>query len=451
MPPTVTLTITTGKLSGKQYIFDNRSTCIIGRNDDCNLQIADNIDMKISRYHCLLDINPPEIRIRDLGSLNGTYINGKIIGQRKSEETPEAAAKIVFPEYDLTNNDQVQIGDIIFDIGVEQEIEKQKTPNIPIPAENKPENKKPHIFNIIQNLFNLASQGNQNLKVISNYQIIKSLGEGGCGEVFLAQHQKTKQLVALKIMLPAVAATEKGVRMFLRETENSKYLQHPNVVQLLDYGFAENTFFFTMEYCEGGDVWDLMEKLGGSLPVNIAVDITLQILDGLIYAHNVEVPYVRLADGRLGKGKGLVHRDLKPNNIFITKINGKMVVKIGDYGLAKAFDLAGLSGQTFTGAKMGTPLFMPRQQVLDFKHSLPEVDVWASAACLYNMLTGKFPRDFDRHPWASILNNHPVPIHQRDHSIPEKLAEVIDLALTEKPQIYFQTALEFKEALLKAV
>ncbi|MFM2061936.1 MAG: Serine/threonine-protein kinase pkn6 [Cyanobacteriota bacterium] len=447
MPPTVTLTITTGKLSGKQYIFDNRSTCIIGRNDDCNLQIADNIDMKVSRYHCLFDINPPEIRIRDLGSLNRTYVNGKKIGQRKAGDTPEQAAKNLLPEYNLGNRDQVQIGHIIFNVAVEAEVEKQQTPNLPQP----PENQKPNFLDIIKNILNLANTGNQNLKVISNYQIIKSLGQGGCGEVFLAQHQKTQKLVALKIMLPAVAATEQGVKMFLREIENSKCLQHLNVIQCLDYDFAGNTFFFAMEYCEGGDVWDLMEKLGGSLPINIAVDIILQVLDGLDYAHNVEVPYVRLADGRLGKGKGLVHRDLKPNNIFITKINGKMVVKIGDYGLAKAFDLAGLSGQTFTGTKMGTPVFMPRQQVLDFKHSLPEVDVWASAACLYNMLTGKFPRDFDGDPWSSILNNHPIPIRQRDHSIPEKLADVIDLALTEKPQIYFPTAVEFKEALLRCI
>jgi len=390
MPSTVTLTITTGKLSGKQYIFDNRSTCIIGRGEDCNLQIADNIDMTVSRYHCLLDINPPEIRIRDLGSLNGTMVNDKIIGQRKAEETPEEAAKIAFPEYDLGNNDQVIVGDIIFDIGVETELEKQKTPNFIV----KEENNKPNFFDIIKNLLNLASQGNQNLQVIANYHLIKSLGQGGCGEVFLAQHTQTKKLVALKLMLPQVAAKEQGVKMFLRETENTKFLQHPHVVQLLDYGYAENTFFFTMEYCEGGDVWDLMEKLGGRLPVNMAVDITLQILDGLIYAHNVEVPYVRLADGRLGKGKGLVHRDLKPNNIFITNIDGKIIVKIGDYGLAKAFDLAGLSGQTLTDTKMGTPVFMCRQQVLDFKHALPEVDVWASAACLYNMLTGDFPRNF---------------------------------------------------------
>jgi hypothetical protein len=160
---------------------------------------------------------------------------------------------------------------------------------------------------------------------------------------------------------------------------------------------------------------------------------------------------VKLADGRLGKGKGLVHRDLKPNNIFITKVNGKMVAKIGDYGLSKAFDLAGLSGHTFTGAKMGTPAFMCRQQLLDLKNSLPEVDVWASAACLYNMLTGYFPRDFVGEPWTCVLRNDAVPIRKRDSSIPEKLAEVIDLALIEKPKIHFQTAADFKAALLKCV
>jgi pSer/pThr/pTyr-binding forkhead associated (FHA) protein len=168
MPSTVTLTITTGKLSGKQYIFDSRSTCIIGRGEDCNLQIADNIDMKVSRYHCLLDINPPEMRIRDLGSLNGTIVNGKKIGQRKAGESPEEALKAVFPEYDLSNNDQVVVGDIIFDISTETELEKQKTPYISVEEENN----KPNFFDIIKNLLNLANQGNQNLQKISNLNSI---------------------------------------------------------------------------------------------------------------------------------------------------------------------------------------------------------------------------------------------------------------------------------------
>jgi serine/threonine protein kinase len=239
--------------------------------------------------------------------------------------------------------------------------------------------------------------------------------------------------------------------MFLQATENIKMLQHDNIVQLFDYGFAENAFFLIMEYFPGGNVWDLMQKSGWRLPLKTAVDITVQVLEGLIYAHSVAVPRMQLDHEKLNQAKGLVHQDLKPNNILISQINDELEVKIGDYGLSKAFDLAGLSGQTLTGTKTGTPAFMPRQQVLDFKHELPEIDIWATAACLYNLLTGYFPRDFTGDPWLSVLQNKPVPIRQRNNSIPKKLADVIDLALQEKPQIHFQTAAEFKQALLDAI
>jgi serine/threonine protein kinase len=447
MSSKIILTITQGKLCGKQYIFASRSTCIVGRNDDCNLQIADAVDMTISRYHCLLDINPPDIRVRDLGSLNGTFVNGKKIGQRQREQTAKEAVKLNFPEYNLQNGDEIRLGDILFKIEVEAEPELEKKSDIiPPPAENNP-----NCLTIFKNLLELAQKNHTKLQTLSGYKLIKSLGKGGFGEVFLAQHIHTKKLVAIKIMIPAVTINTQGVEMFLQATENIKMLQHDNIVQLFDYGFAENVFFLIMEYFPGGNVWDLMQKSGWRLPVKTAVDITVQVLEGLIYAHSVAVPRMQLDHEKLNQAKGLVHQDLQPNNILISQINDELEVKIGDYGLSKAFDLAGLSGQTLTGTKTGTPAFMPRQQVLDFKHELPEIDIWATAACLYNLLTGYFPRDFTGDPWLSVLQNKPVPIRQRNNSIPKKLADVIDLALQEKPQIHFQTAEEFKQALLDAI
>ncbi|MFO5528939.1 MAG: protein kinase domain-containing protein [Cuspidothrix sp.] len=447
MSSKIILTITQGKLSGKQYIFASRSTCIVGRNDDCNLQIADAVDMTISRYHCLLDINPPDIRVRDLGSLNGTFVNGKKIGQRQREQTAKEAVKLNFPEYNLQNGDEIRLGDILFKIEVEAEPELEKKSDIiPPTAKNNP-----NCLIIFQNLLELAQKNHTKLQTLSGYKLIKSLGKGGFGEVFLAQHIHTKKLVAIKIMIPAVTINTRGVKMFLEATENIKMLQHDNIVQLFDYGFAENAFFLIMEYFPGGNVWDLMQKSGWRLPVKTAVDITVQVLEGLIYAHSVAVPRMQLDHEKLNQAKGLVHQDLKPNNILISQINDELEVKIGDYGLSKAFDLAGLSGQTLTGTKTGTPAFMPRQQVLDFKHELPEIDIWATAACLYNLLTGYFPRDFTGDPWLSVLQNKPVPIRQRNNSIPKKLADVIDLALQEKPQIHFQTAEQFKQALLDAI
>lgn len=456
MPAKITLTVIQGKLKGRQFIFDSRNTCILGRNADCNPQLPNDEDHRtISRYHCLLDINPPAIRVRDFGSKNGTYVNEKKIGQRQADQTPEEGANVQFPEYDLQDGDEIKLGDTVFKVTIEFDRQKINIPNF-IPSTiyvnnepTQPPTQPLNLFEKMKRLLRLAEAGDNNLNAIRGYQIVKLLGEGGFGEVYLTQHNKSGKFVALKVMSPAVDANEFAIQLFLRETENTKALRHPNVVQLIDYGYSKNIFFFTMEYCQGGSLSDLVRQQGGLLSIDIAVPITLQILDGLEYTHNAEIPYVKMGDGGFIKGRGLVHRDLKPSNIFLACVDEQVIAKIGDYGLSKAFDIAGLSGQTLSGTKAGTPVFIPRQQVLNFKYVQPDVDIWATAACLYYMLTGTFPRNFTGgDPFLAVLQNDPVPIRQQNPLIPQKLAEVIDLALVEKPEIYFKSATAFKQALL---
>jgi serine/threonine protein kinase len=243
--------------------------------------------------------------------------------------------------------------------------------------------------------------------------------------------------------------------MFQREVENTRALRHPNVVEMRDAGCSEGTFFFTLEFCNGGDFDGLMKERGGTLPVDEAVPLMLGALDGLEYAHRAPIPNVRMKDGSYKPGKGLVHRDLKPPNFLLSSIGGRLVAKVSDFGLSKAFDTAGLSGQTRSGAIMGTPVFMPKEQVRRFKYAKPDVDVWAAAATLYYLLTGRFVRNFRNDPkhdiWQQILDLDAVPIRQRNPRIPPRLAEVIDAALKEKPRIGFQTAAEFKKALQGAL
>ncbi|MBR8840456.1 MAG: protein kinase [Stigonema ocellatum SAG 48.90 = DSM 106950] len=446
----VTLTITEGSLKGQEFIFDSRTICVIGRAKDCNPQLPDDEAHKtISRYHCLLDINPPDIRVRDFGSKNGTYVNDTKIGQRQPDQTPEEGAKLTFPEYDLHTGDEIKLGNTVFAVSTEVDPESINIPNFfPATVDVKPDpTQPPNLLEKIKLWLGLAESGNSNLKAIKDYSLVKLLGKGGFGEVYLAQHNHSGKFVALKLMLPAITANEDMVQRFLRETENTKALQHKNVVQLMDYGFYEGIFFFTMEYCSAGSVWDLIQQQGGRLSIDIAVPIILQVLNGLEYTHNADIPYVKLSDGSFGKGKGLVHRDLKPGNIFLNYSDEKLTAKIGDYGLAKAFDLAGLSGQTRSGTKAGTPAFMPRQQVINFKYAKPEVDIWATAACLYFMLTGAYPRNFVGDPFLAVLQTNAIPIRDRDASIPKKLAELIDQALVDKPEIYFKDAASFKQAL----
>src|SRR5690348_11136009 len=118
-PATVTLTLVSGHLDRAAYVFEERTTSVVGRSRDCSPRLPnDEHHRTVSRHHCLLDINPPAIRVRDFGSLNGTYVNGRKIGQRAREETPEEAAAGNYPEHDLADGDEIRIGDTVFRIGV---------------------------------------------------------------------------------------------------------------------------------------------------------------------------------------------------------------------------------------------------------------------------------------------------------------------------------------------
>ncbi|RJP26020.1 MAG: FHA domain-containing protein [Candidatus Abyssobacteria bacterium SURF_5] len=506
MPAKVTLTVTEGKLTGQNYEFAERTSCIMGRADECSPQLPNDQEHKIiSRHHCLLDINPPDIRVRDFGSLNGTFVNGRKIGGREKNQTPEEGAKVNFPEYDLKEGDKIRLGRTVFQVGVfapvlcnecSREIDEKKKENcrrapnlfvcdacwkqLKAAKEKKPlaprkhvcarcgkdvskeigknrqgdyiclSCKKSELNALVKALLHGGNQGRQELRGLADYALTREIGRGGMGGVYLARNTKTEQIVALKLLLPQVAVKPELKEYFLRETELMKSLNHPHIVRFFESGYADGVFFFTLEYCDRGSIDKLMEQRGGRLSIDEACSITLQALDGLEYAHNVEVR-AKLADGKYVEKKGLVHRDIKPGNIFLAGSENSWTVKIGDFGLAKAFDAAGLSGQTLTGTIGGTPCFVPRQQVVNFKHAKPEVDVWAVAACLYNMVcgTGVFPRDFSRGEdvWRAVLSQDAAPIRERNPDIPKKLAAVIDKALVDRPVIGFKSAAAFKRAL----
>ncbi len=448
MPAKVVLTITQGQLSGTKYTYEDREVCTIGRHKDCNVRLPSDADhAQVSRYHCLLDINPPFIRVRDLGSGNGTYVNGKRVGaQTKPEEkSPDTL------ERDLVDGDLLQIGYTAFQVNIE---DTENADNLLARSQfTAPDNRQ-----AADNLLALAAGDHPSLAGIRGYTIVKLLGSGKCGAVYLAQNDATEEMVALKVMLPQMAVNDRAVKMFIREMSNTQALRHPNVVRTFEYGEAENIFYFTMECCLEGNVSDFIQRQGGKVPLKIAISITLQVLAGLEYTHNAVFPAVRLADGSIGEGQGLVHRDLKPANIFLSRTGDKTLAKIGDYGLAKAFELAGMSGQTLTGQKgvMGTPSFMSRQQLLNTKYVQPAVDVWAAAACLYNMLTGTPPRNFGkRDPLQVILLDGAVPILEREPNLPPALAKVIDQALFEDPKnhhdIFYKRAIDFRNALGEAL
>ncbi len=491
----ITLQIKTGVRRGQEFCFDRHDLFIFGRSPDCHCCISG--DEYLSRHHFLIEMNPPECAIRDLGSRNGTWVNGKKYGGRQADEPPEEAARRAC-EVGLTHGDIIQAGDTTFEVVVEdpavcidcgQEIpqdEKEaavfvggtylcgdcrekaaqrhavaqpKTRCSACGKELSPEqaggagrgdslcgkcrrSPRERGAGWLEALVAAFASEREKPPEIPDYEIIRTLGQGGMGIVYLARRRQGEQdgkEVALKVMRSRKGrVTEKAARYFQREMEMSEQLQHPHIVAFQESGIHDGLFFFVMEYCPGGSLRHLIQRRGGRLNLEEAAPLMRQALDGLAYAHNQNV----------------VHRDLKPENILLIPNGEHWIAKISDFGLAKNFQQAGLSGMTMTGAGgIGTESFMPREQLLDFKHVLPVSDIFAIGATLYNMLTGEYVYDLEGadDPVRAILEGKVVPIRERGVRLPETLMDVIDRAISPDPSRRFQTAAALQEALVTAL
>jgi serine/threonine protein kinase len=414
MPGRVSLAVVAGPIEGRQFAFEDHDTFLFGRSPDCHAQLAES-DTTASRHHFLLEVNPPAARLRDLGSLNGTYVNGTKYGGRGALSL-EKAQQQRWPEVDLRDGDGIRVGTTVFEVHVEGGTEVDTGPRHEEAEASAAPRAAP--------------------AAIVGYEIGPLLGRGGMGTVYRARRKSDGALVALKLMRPEVVVDGHSREAFAREIEVTASLRHPNVVALYDHGIEGDTFFFALEYCPGGSLSAVLLKRDGPLEVETAVRITLDALEGLSYAHE----------------KGFVHRDIKPENILLAEPE-MTTAKLADFGLAKSFELAGLSGMTATGMVAGTLYFMPREQITHFRLLRPASDVWSMGATLYHMLTLRYPRDFlpGVDPLHVILSGGTLPLRQRDPWLPERLAEVVDRAVADDLGQRYETAGDFRNALGRAL
>ncbi len=409
---------------GKKFTFDVHDTLIFGRMRDCRAWIGG--DTLVSRHHFMLEVNPPEVCLRDLGSLNGTYVNGVKFGARKEGESPEEGARRRYPEVALKNGDRIKVGQTEIEVLVEQSKKAPQylaDPGLGDISLLSPEQ-------LAKVIFGSPDPGGRPKLDIPGHRIEGELGRGGYGAVYRARRTADGATVAIKVMLSQVDADDEAIEKFKREVAITATLDHhPNIVRVYESGASGAVFYFIMEFCDGGSAWDIMRKSNGKLPLAQAKPIILSALEALAFAHR----------------KGIVHRDLKPQNILLA--GGE--VRLSDFGLAKSFQQAGLSGMSMTGNCAGTPVFMPREQITNFKYVKPVSDVWSMGATIYNMLTGEFPYPFskDRDPIDVILSEPIIPIRQRDKSISKSLASVLEKALAVKTKDRFQDADEMLAAM----
>jgi len=452
MPGKLLLTITAGPMAGKTFEFEEHDTLLFGRMDDCHVYLPD--DQTVSRHHFLLEANPPDARIRDLGSLHGTYINGQKYGGREKHETPEEGARRQYPQVDLHDGDEIKVGQTTFRVRVEAEARSAEPVRCQrcgrdVSVEVGPARQGDYVCNtcrqqaeadlgaLLHALFQQARPQARPGVHIPDYQIIRELGKGGMGAVYLARHKGDGHQVALKVMLSKVAVDERSRLKFLREMEATRALRHRYVVTFFKRGDQGSLFYFLMEFCEGGDLASLARRRGGRLALKEAGPLLLQVLEGLAFVHE----------------RGFVHRDLKPQNMLLSGKERQWIAKLSDLGLAKSFELAGLSGMTVTGSFAGSFPFMPYEQVINFKHFKPVSDVWAMGATCYSLLTGSYPRKSQRgeDPMEAILRDEIIPIRERDPRLPSRVAEVIDRSLASKVSERYQHAGEMYKALANAL
>ena len=284
-----------------------------------------------------------------------------------------------------------------------------------------------------QTLRSTAPAGNLVGQVVADrYHVVKKLGEGGMGQVYLAEHVKMGRRSAIKVMNPSMVHDPDAVARFNREASNASRITHPNVCAIYDFGETpDGLIYLAMEFIEGEPLTDLLER-EGALPVARATAIFQQTADALQAAHDL----------------GIVHRDLKPDNIMLTRRkDGTETVKVVDFGIAKAVggDEAGQK-VTKTGLVVGTPEFMSPEQLsgdtLDGRS-----DLYSLALVFYRMLIGKLPFEATSVQETMIkrLTDEPTKLAEArpDLSFPAGLQPVLDTALARTPMERYQSVAKF--------
>jgi serine/threonine protein kinase len=390
------LTAIEGPLAGQAFRLAGHCTFLVGRGP-AGVQFALEGDPGVSRTHFLIEYNPPHARLVDLHSKNGTYVNGQRV-----TEAP------------LNNGDVVRAGLTSLHVSMPGgPATRPMVTEMPTPATTD--------------------------MLVPGYRLVREVARGGMGVVYQAKREADGEMVAVKMVLPAVSPRPEVMGRFQREMSILQRLSHPNIVRFLDTGESGRLLYFVMEYVEGQSAAEAVKKGGAFAPERV-VALGCQLLEALAHAHL----------------QGFIHRDVKPGNILLTTVDGRETVKLADFGLARTYQASMMSGLTISGQPGGTPGYMPPEQVLDFRSARPSADQYAAAATLYYLLTGQMIYEADRSSadlLMRVLNDEPKPLRQPagGPSLPGQMGQLFCRALARDPQKRYPDVLAFRDALARAL
>jgi len=442
----VLIGVVEGPAKGARFEFEQRGSLLVGRAPDAGLSLP--ADDRLSRYHLILDVSPPQVRIRDLDSSNGTFVNRARVGDQGMA---------------LTHGDEIHAGQSVLRIQIEEVLpvtdsmllqSESEMPTVPLAAV------------VPERCMRCGKRGSSTItllraqRVVSlcpacrdairhqpflapGYRLVREIGCGAMGCVFLVYHEALQQQRALKQILPNASLTpaewERARSMFLREAREQASLRHPNIVEVYDVVESQPGIpAIVMEYVDGVSAEKVLELHGRpGLPVNVVASIACHALAALDHAHRA----------------GIVHRDVKDANLLVTRDeSGKQLVKLADFGLARCFQQSGLSGIDTPDFMAGTLPYMPQEQLLSFRDVKPPGDIYSLGATIYRMLTGRYPlaahNENVGNAYLAILESAAIPLQNVLPSVPGELAAIVDRALQKRPEERWPSAAAMRSALL---
>ena len=510
----VELYVTAGPAKGKHFTFEKPDNFLFGRAADAHISLPQ--DRYVSRQHFLLEISPPRCKLRDLHSKNGVLVNGVLYGGNVAPGTSVKQAPNGQEDVILHHGDEIVVGDTHIRVIIRSKpVSKPAAPpaeTVPTCREcgrNAPANDRQQAKSSdaspghadyvcpacrekqhrekLRNILQTASEQHAHARIdqiksvdlnIPGYRFEHKLKHAGTGEIYKATHLASGRLVAMKLLFPRGDIDPYMKRAFHRELAIIRQLKHPNLVRFLDHGDASGILYCVFEYVDGYSLTQYITSKGGRLALDDAAPLWLRMLDGLAYAHRVCIT-LKNSQGEQKIVRGIVHRNLKPQNILLVQYGDSWLPKITDFGLAKSFESAGFTDITVPGDVLGTPVYWPREQITHYRFLNPASDVFAIAAVFYEMLTGSWVREgfsalfkkckqLGRLPSISdymllIANHPPIPIREKDPAIPKPVADVLDRALQEEElphdikqmhvrlkALRYPDAQAFQQALLRA-
>ncbi|HXD87942.1 MAG TPA: FHA domain-containing serine/threonine-protein kinase [Urbifossiella sp.] len=396
----ILLAVTEGPNAGLMLRLDRRDNFVVGRSQSTSALLPVK-DPYLSRFHFVVEVNPPRLRVMDLNSRNGTFVNGERIAKAT----------------EIRDGDRIKAGRSLFvaQVRAEPAPHKQSTTEFRRASQKRRESAAP-------------------LPSLPGFEIVREVGRGGMGCVYEAIRAADRETVAIKMVRPAVAATPKQIDRFQREADILRQLEHPGIVRFHQSGEANGLLYFVMEFVRGPNAEQYVQRRG-AFSVPGAARVATGILRALDHAHR----------------RDFVHRDVKPANVILGEgPDKKMEVKLADFGLARLYDESNLSGLTMTGDIGGSPAFMAPEHILDFRNVGPAADLYGLSATLYFLLCGAFIFDLPEDPVAAfgqVLEGEPIPIRSRRVDVPERLAAVIAKGLSKDPADRYPSAEAMVEAL----